>query len=155
LFIDQEQFEYLKKRGDLLESATVFGHQYGTSRSQVESQLATGHSVILEIDWQGARQVRESMPGCVTIFVMPPSVAALGQRLRDRDTDNEEVIARRLRDAVGDMQHWHEFDYVIVNNNLREAVIELQHLLMGAGYEQNRSNNPEVRAEVQAILENA
>ena len=121
-FIDTVEFEKLRAEDGLLESATVFDNFYGTSRRQVEEILGDGHDVLLEIDWQGARQVRESMPDCVTIFVMPPSLAELERRLRDRRADSDEVIERRLRDAVSDMGRWDEFDFVIINDDLDQAV---------------------------------
>lgn len=150
-FVDVAEFERLRAEGDLLESATVFDNFYGTSRRQVEDILRDGHSVVLEIDWQGARQVRASMPDCATVFILPPSLAELERRLRDRRTDSEEVIARRLQDAVSDMQHWDEFDYVIVNDDLNKAVADLDAVLAGLGAAQATSN-PEVRARVGTIL---
>ena len=133
LFIDTATFEAKRAEGELLEYAEVFDNYYATSRSQVEKQLAEGHNVLLEIDWQGARQVRKAMPQCVTIFVLPPSLEELERRLRDRRTDSPEVIARRLRDALSDMSHWDEFDYVIINDNLEQAVIDLENVLAGQG----------------------
>jgi guanylate kinase len=130
LFVDQDEFFALRERGALLESAEVFDNYYGTSREQVQEHLANGHSVVLEIDWQGARQVRESMPECVTIFILPPSVEELERRLRDRRTDAPEVIERRLRDARSDMEHWEEFHHAIINDDLDEAVAELEALLI-------------------------
>ena len=105
LFVDTEEFGRLRAAGALLESAEVFDNFYGTSREQVEKHLAAGHHVILEIDWQGARQVRKAMPDCVTLFILPPSRAELERRLRSRGTDSEAVIERRLRDALSDMSH--------------------------------------------------
>jgi len=133
LFVSVEEFGRLKEQGELLESAEVFDNFYATSRSQVEKHLADGHNVILEIDWQGARQVRRSMPECITIFILPPSHEELERRLRDRRTDSPEVIERRLRDAVDDMAHWDEFDYVIINDKLEQAVTDLEGVLAGAG----------------------
>ncbi|MGB5331163.1 MAG: guanylate kinase [Woeseiaceae bacterium] len=132
-FVDLEEFERLKAEGELLEFARVFDNFYATSRSQVEQHLADGQNVILEIDWQGARQVRASMPECVTIFILPPSLEELERRLRDRRTDSAEVIERRLRDALGDMSHWNEFDYIIINDKLEQAVTDLENVLAGAG----------------------
>lgn len=132
-FVDVDRFLDLQQKGELLESARVFGNYYGTSRSQVVQHLANNDSVILEIDWQGAQQVRESMPECVTVFVMPPSRSELERRLRDRRTDSEKVIERRLSDALGDMSHWDEFDYVIINDRLADAVPELELVLRGEG----------------------
>ena len=133
LFIDVTTFEAKRDEGELLEYAEVFDNHYATSRSQVEKHLADGHNVLLEIDWQGARQVRAAMPECVTIFVLPPSLEELERRLRDRRTDNPDVIARRLRDALSDMSHWDEFDYVIINDKLEQAVTDLENVLAGRG----------------------
>ncbi len=131
-FISIPEFEQLARQGQFLEYAQVFDHFYGTGRRPVESELASGRSVVLEIDWQGARQVRRSMPSCVSVFVLPPSRQALEDRLRNRRTDSEEVIARRLRDAVGDMSHWEEFDYVIVNDRFETAVGDLVRIVDGS-----------------------
>ena len=131
MFVDRETFESLREQGEMLESATVFDNLYGTSREQVEKHLADGHSVVLEIDWQGAQQVRESMPECVTIFILPPSHDELVRRLRSRGTDSDEVIERRLRDALSDMAHWEEFDYVVINDSLDTAVADLEAVLAG------------------------
>ncbi len=131
LFVDAETFRQLQASGELLESAEVFDNLYGTSRSQVEKLLAAGHDVILEIDWQGARQVRQSMPEAITVFILPPSLGELEKRLRNRRTDSDSVIARRLRDALGDMAHWDEFDYVIINDDLARAVQDLESVLSG------------------------
>ena len=129
LFVDKDEFFALRDDGALLESAEVFDNYYGTSRAQVEAHLADGNDVILEIDWQGARQVRESMPDCITIFILPPSVEELERRLRDRGTDSAQVVERRLRDARSDMEHQDEFGHVIVNDDLDRAVAELEGLI--------------------------
>jgi len=150
-FVDESRFEALKARGELLESAVVFDNHYATSRDQVEQHLAAGHHVILEIDWQGAQQVRESMPDCVTVFILPPSRPELERRLRDRRTDTDAVIERRLRDALSDMSHARDFDFVIVNDDLRAAVAELEAVLQGDG-DANRSDNPELQHKMQKIL---
>ena len=151
LFVDVDEFLELEQAGALLESAVVFDNHYGTSRSQVEEHLANGHNVILEIDWQGARQVRESMPECRSVFILPPSRAELERRLRDRRTDSDEVIARRLRDAVSDMSHWDEFDYVIVNDDLDRAVADLEAVIAGEGAA-HATDNPAVRDRVAGIV---
>lgn len=132
-FVSVGDFQALIGRTAFLEHAQVFDNHYGTGRAPVESHLAAGRSVILEIDWQGARQVRESLPECVTIFILPPSRQALEERLRVRRTDSDEVIARRLRDAVGDMSHWKEFDYVVVNDNFERALADLIEIIDGHG----------------------
>jgi len=141
LFVDVTEFTSLRESGELLEHAEVFDNLYATSRSQVEQHLEEGHSVILEIDWQGARQVRASMPECITIFVMPPSLQELERRLRDRRTDNTEVIERRLRDALGDMSHWDEFDYIIINDDLEQAVASLNNVILGEGHANAATND--------------
>jgi guanylate kinase len=150
LFVDEEAFARLREEGELLEYAEVFDHFYATSRSQVEKHLADNRNVILEIDWQGARQVRASMPECVSIFILPPSVQELERRLRDRRTDSPEVIDRRLRDALSDMSHWDEFDYVIINDDLEQAVAELEAVLEGAG-DASSTANPALRRRIENI----
>lgn len=151
IFVDKAEFERLREAGELLESATVFDNLYATSRRQVEEHLAGGSPVILEIDWQGAAQVRESMPECVTIFILPPSLEELERRLRDRRTDSETVIARRLRDAVSDIGHWAEFDYVVINDDLDRAVADLEAVFAGEGSAQ-ATDNEAVRRAVKRIL---
>ena len=151
LFVDREEFERLRDEGAMLESATVFDNLYGTSRNQVEKHLADGYPVILEIDWQGAQQVRESMPASVSIFILPPSLDELERRLRDRRTDSEAVIARRLRDAVSDIGHWHEFDYVVINDDLDRALADLESVFAGKGAAQ-ATDNEAVQRAVEAIL---
>jgi guanylate kinase len=151
-FVTADEFFELKKNGELLESACVFDNHYGTSRLQVEQHLQNGDGVLLEIDWQGAQQVRDSMPDAVTVFVMPPSTTELERRLRDRKTDSDEVIARRLSNALGDMSHWQEFDYVIINDDLDHAVAELQSVLAGKG-EHNKVGNPRLDTAVMRLLE--
>lgn len=151
LFVDEKTFMELRECGELLESARVFDNYYGTSRKQVEKHLDAGHHVLLEIDWQGARQVRESKPDCVTVFVLPPSRGELERRLRDRRTDSDAVIARRLRDALGDMQHWNEFDFVIINDDLESAVQQLQDVLDGSAAA-NDTSNADLVARIEAIL---
>ena len=152
IFVDEIEFMQLRDRGEMLEYAKVFDNYYATSRSQVEMHLADNRNVVLEIDWQGAQQVRESMPDCVTIFIFPPSLAELERRLRDRRTDSAEVIERRLRDARDDMGHWEEFDHVIINDDLDEAVIALEAVLAGEG-EASATRNPALRRAVSRILE--
>jgi len=150
-FVSEEEFMRLRDAGEMLEYAQVFDNYYATSRSQVEQHLADNRNVILEIDWQGARQVRESMPECVTIFILPPSVEELERRLRDRRTDSPEVIERRLSDALSDMAHWDEFDYVIINDDLNRAVLDLEAVLAGEG-EASATSNPELRRAVGRIV---
>ena len=150
LFVTENEFMRLRDQGEMLEYAKVFDNYYATSRSQVEKHLADNRNVILEIDWQGAQQVRKSMPECVTIFILPPSVEELERRLRDRRTDSPEVIERRLRDALSDMSHWDEFDYVIINDDLDRAVADLEAVLAGEGAESSTAD-PALRQRIQAI----
>ena len=150
-FVPEAEFQKLQEKGELLESALVFDNHYGTSRSQVEQHLSNGHHVILEIDWQGAQQVRQSKPDCITIFILPPSRDELERRLRDRRTDSDTVIERRLNDALGDMSHWNEFDYVIINDDLTLAVTELESVINGEG-EANRAGNESLQARVEKII---
>jgi len=151
LFVTQSEFMRLRDRGEMLEYAEVFDNYYATSRSQVEEHLADDRNVVLEIDWQGARQVRESMPECVTIFILPPSVEELERRLRDRRTDAPEVIERRLRDALSDMSHWDEFDHVIINDDLNQAISDLEDVLVGNGDASSTSNEALRRAVARII----
>lgn len=132
-FVSQETFRDLVARGAFLEHAQVFDHCYGTGRDAVERLLAAGTDVVLEIDWQGARQVRASLPECITVFILPPSLDALAERLNQRRTDSPEVIARRLRDAVGDIRHSIEFDYVVVNDRFENALDDLASIVAGRG----------------------
>lgn len=132
-FITHAEFERMIAAGDFLEHAQVFDNYYGTSRTQVEQILAQGTSVILEIDWQGAQQIRRTLPSCRSIFILPPSRAELERRLRGRGTDDEAVIERRLRDAVSDMSHWAEFDYVVINDQFETALAELHAIVLGQG----------------------
>jgi len=138
--------------GDFLEHATVFRHRYGTSKNQVEALLNSGHNVILEIDWQGARQVRNHMPDCRSIFILPPSLAELRHRLTGRGTDSAAVIDLRFHEAVGDLSHWPEFDYAIINDDLDQALQELAAIVQGAG-EANETSSPELIARISAILQ--
>ena len=150
-FVSIGDFQQLQQRGQFLEYAQVFDNFYGTGRRPVETELAQGNNVILEIDWQGAQQVRRSLPECVTIFILPPSRSSLEERLRNRRTDSEQVIARRLRDAVGDMSHWNEFDYVVINDDFEKALGDLVSIVDGRG-ERLRADRPEVRKLLAELL---
>ncbi len=129
-FVDSGTFAERRDAGDFLEWAEVFGHSYGTSRSGVVEELGAGRDVILEIDWQGAEQVRSRHPEAISIFVLPPSLAALIDRLNTRGQDRPEVIDRRLRQAVADMSHCREFDYLVVNDDFDEAVATLKRIVL-------------------------
>jgi len=124
-FTAVERFQAMAAAGDFLEHARVFDNFYGTSRSAVESQLAAGLDVILEIDWQGARAVRARLPDTVSLFILPPSRAALAERLAARRQDDAQVIARRMRDAVSEMSHYDEYDYLVINDLFDRAREEM------------------------------
>lgn len=124
-FVSRERFEQMITAGEFLEYAQVFDHYYGTGLRAVQEALANGEQLLLEIDWQGARQVRERVPGTLSIFILPPSRLALEERLRARSTDSDAVIERRLRDAARDIAHWREFDFVIVNDRFEDALADL------------------------------
>jgi guanylate kinase len=132
-FVPVEEFRKLAAQRAFLEHAQVFDNHYGTGRAPVEADLASGRSVVLEIDWQGARQVRASLPQCVSIFILPPSRGALEKRLRARKTESDAAIERRLRDAVGDMSHWNEFDYIVVNDDFERALEDLTRIVDSQG----------------------
>jgi guanylate kinase len=150
-FVSRERFEELVSQGDFLEHAKVFGNLYGTSRAQVQALLDQGHDVILEIDWQGAAQVRQRMPGCRSIFILPPSAAELERRLRGRGTDAEEVIARRLAESREDIARWDDFDYVVVNDDFEKARAELEQIILGRG-EASRVDRPGLTDFVAGLL---
>lgn len=124
-FVTPSVFDKLIQAGAFLEHADVFGHAYGTSRHTVLEFLAQGVDVILAIDWQGARQIKHLLPDTVTIFILPPSTAALAERLRLRGQDNEDVIALRMRAAVTELSHYGEFDYLVLNEDFHSAITDL------------------------------
>ena len=150
-FVDDETFLRMIGAGEFLEHAEVFDHHYGTSKAVVEELRARGRTVLLEIDWQGARQVRQEAPDAETVFIVPPSVAELEIRLRRRGTDSEDVIARRLEDSVSDLKHWDEFDYVVVNAVLPAAIDAMAAIVAGHG-EGYRTDSDEIRHVVNGIL---
>jgi guanylate kinase len=150
-FTTVPQFEALIAQGEFLEYARVFDNLYGTSRAFVGEQLDAGRDVLLEIDWQGAAQVRRAMPECVSVFILPPSRATLAERLARRATDTAEVIARRLAEAAADMSHYREFDYVVINDDFERAVQEIERILAGRG-EPLRSDRPQLRPLLAELL---
>ena len=129
-FVSIAEFEAMISRGEFFEYAQVFDNFYGTSRSAVEALLKAGQDVILEIDWQGAQQVREQVPDSVSIFILPPSCDELERRLANRGTDAHATIARRMRDAVSEMSHYDEYDYLVINDDFTTALRELQSLVI-------------------------
>lgn len=131
-FVDRATFERMVAHGDFLEHADVFGNYYGTSRGAVEPSLKAGRDVLLEIDWQGAAQVRRAMPECVSIFILPPSRTELERRLRARATDSEATIEKRLAASREEIAHADEFDCIVVNDHLEDAVAALQTIVHAA-----------------------
>ncbi|MFM7275082.1 MAG: guanylate kinase [Gammaproteobacteria bacterium] len=125
-FVDHDTFSSMLERGEFLEHATVFGNLYGTSRLWVLETLSKGEDVVLEIDWQGGRQVRERLPEAVSVFILPPSLASLQSRLESRRQDGAEVIRERMRQAVAEMSHFDEADYLVVNDDFDQALAELR-----------------------------
>lgn len=131
-FVDVAEFERLRAAGEFIESAEVHGHWYGTSMRWIEARLAAGDDVLLEIDWQGAQQIRRRFPDAIGIFVLPPSIEALEARLRHRGQDDPAVISRRLLAAGGEIAHAKEFDYVIINQDFAEASEQLRSIVEAA-----------------------
>lgn len=130
-FVDEARFQAMVERGEFLEHARVFDHRYGTSRKAVEDLLAAGKDVVLDIDWQGARAIKQQMPSAVGIFILPPSRAILAERLRARGQDPAPVIERRMRAAVAEMRHYREFDQLVLNDDFRAALADLQAIVRG------------------------
>jgi len=124
-FVDFAGFRALRDRGEFLEWAEVHGNYYATSKVWLKQQMEAGRDILLEIDWQGAQQVRKAFPESVGVFVLPPSMEALESRLRGRGTDSDDVISRRLLGARGEMRHVSEFEHVILNNELQQAIDDL------------------------------
>ena len=125
-FVERGEFVKMIEHGDFLERAEVFGNLYGTSQSHLQQTLDEGHDLILEIDWQGAEQVRKLMPQARSIFILPPSLQALHQRLNNRGQDSDEVIEGRMREAVSEMSHYVDYDYLIINDDFAHALKDLQ-----------------------------
>jgi guanylate kinase len=146
-FIDADMFKTMVDKSEFLEHAKVFDNYYGTSQSHVEKLLASGKDVILEIDWQGAAQVRKLIPDNKSIFILPPSKKELRSRLANRGTDSEEIIDRRMRDAESEMSHYGEFDYLIVNDDFNIALEEMSAILMS-----NRVTTAKQDKRIKALL---
>ncbi|CDG19488.1 guanylate kinase [Xenorhabdus doucetiae] len=128
-FVTVDEFQNMISNDEFLEYACVFGNYYGTSRKVIEETLASGVDVFLDIDWQGAQQIRQKMPAGRSIFILPPSKEELLRRLRGRGQDSEEVIAKRMAQAVAEMEHYNEYDYVIINDDFNTALADLQSII--------------------------
>ena len=132
-FVSLEEFDQMIANDEFLEHARVFDNCYGTARASVDALLASGRHVILEIDWQGARQVKAKIPETVSIFILPPSREVLERRLRDRGTDDEATIARRMRDADREMSHYHDAEYLVINDEFEQALFDLDAIIHTQG----------------------
>jgi guanylate kinase len=137
-FVSRDTFLEMIKHGDFVESAEVYGNLYGTSQSWISKEKQGGRDILLEIDWQGAAQVRKKFPDCISIFILPPSLKALETRLTGRKQDSAEVIARRLQSSQEDIAHVAEFDYVIINDKLDEALQQLNSIVIAMGLRRDR-----------------
>ena len=149
-FVTESEFQDMISRDEFLEWAPVFDRWYGTSRDSVEALRAKGKTVLLEIDWQGAAQIREREPSAVSVFILPPSRAELERRLRGRGTDTKENIGRRLRDALTDMAQWQNFDFVLINEDIALAVAQFKSILDDQG-DAHRVDSPEVQRRAAQI----
>lgn len=136
-FVDEVEFESLIKANAFLEYAKVFEHYYGTTRTFVLEKLAQGIDVILEIDWQGAEQIKKTFPEAITIFIFPPSKNALIDRLKHRASDNEQTIKNRMAQAKNEMSHYHEFDYIVINDQFADALADLKIIIQSERLRQN------------------
>ena len=150
-FVSMERFEEMVAHDEFLEHAQVFDNCYATGVRAVEEALANGEQLLLEIDWQGARQVRARLPEARSIFILPPSRSALEQRLKARSTDSDAVIQRRLRDAAQDLGHWDEFDYVVINDRFEQALEDLRAIVLDRG-SQLLATRPEVARFAAGLL---
>ena len=129
-FISEEEFISLINKNEFIEHARVFNHLYGTSSAQIAQRLEQGIDILLDIDWQGAEQIRRSFPKAISIFIIPPSLEELKTRLLNRRQDNDEIISERMKKAQDEMSHYPEFDYLIVNDNFEEAAVELKSIVL-------------------------
>lgn len=143
-FVSKPEFERMRERGDFLEHAEVYGNHYGTSRAVIDRLIGEGKSVLLDIDWQGARNVKRQVPQAVSIFILPPSRDALCERLRSRGQDSAEIIERRMRQAEDEMRHYPEFDRVILNDDFEAALADLRVIVTGEGRVRAFTPDPKV-----------
>ena len=132
-FVSQDNFLALQQKGEFAEFAEVFGNYYGTSRSEIERITSKGRDIVLEIDWQGADQIRSKMSDASTIFILPPSMHELNSRLHGRGQDDSDTISARMAEAIDEISHYHEFDYIVINDNFDVALSDLKRLIQGNG----------------------
>ena len=149
-FVDKQTFEAMVENSEFFEHAAVFGNMYGTSRQHIQEQLLKGMDVILEIDWQGARQIRRLMPDCKSVYIVPPSTTALRERLDARGQDDDAVINKRMQEAISEMSHYVEFDYLIINDDFDEARENLAAIIKGNRmlHEHQQQKNAELLAQL-------
>ena len=145
-FVSVEQFQALAAEGGFLEQAQVFDNYYGTAEETVQAQLSAGRDLVLEIDWQGARQVRKRFPDAVSIFIAPPSIEALEQRLGGRGQDDAGIIQRRMRDAVEELSHYPEYDYLVMNDDFEQALSELESIVKAERLRMDRNAAVHIQA---------
>ncbi len=150
-FVDQESFLQMVQQGSFLEHAHVFDNHYGTSRDEVFAQLEQGYDVVLEIDWQGAQQVRSNLLDTVSIFILPPSEEVLRHRLTSRGQDDTTVIERRMRDARAEISHYEEFDYLVVNDDFAQALDELRAVILAQRLRRERKSK-ELQEQLGTLL---
>ena len=150
-FVTQDEFEEMVEGGKFLEQANVFGNLYGTSQRWVEEKLAGGTDILLEIDWQGAQQVRRLLPDSVGIFILPPSRDTLRQRLEGRGQDGPEIIAARMEKATNEMSHYAEFDYLVINDDFNDALLDLTAIIRATRLKK-ALNRPEVQNLITELL---
>ncbi len=150
-FVSQAEFQVLLDSHELLEHASVFDNFYGTAKATVEQSLTDGLDVILEIDWQGAQQIKAIRPDSLSIFILPPSTGILEQRLQDRGQDDDAVIARRMRDAVTEISHYKEFDYILVNDVFERALTELKSIIIANRLTKDRQQR-NLKKMIEALL---
>lgn len=147
-FVTVVEFEKMIRESAFIEYAKVFDNYYGTAKRTVEEALVNGKDIILEIDWQGAQQIRQMLPESLSIFILPPSKQMLEDRLRNRGQDSEETIARRMRDAVTEMSHYNEYDYLIVNDEFEKAVEQLKAIITHRKRSKSRENLGQLLSEL-------
>ena len=147
-FVDAKTFLGMRDSSEFLEYAEVFGHYYGTSKRRIKEQLSNSIDVILEIDWQGAQQVKKIFPDATSIFILPPSKSELLFRLRNRGQDSDEVISRRTLEAISEMSHYHEFDYLIINDDFKVALEELRSIVIA-----KRLVTPVQKARIKPLID--
>ena len=152
-FISKEEFQKKIDEGDFLESAEVFGNYYGTSKEWVSNKLSKGHDVMLELDWQGALQVKESYPEAITVFVLPPSIKELEVRLKNRRQDSKETISKRISFAKEEIQKSNKFDVLILNNSFKDALNDLKQVVTEQGIAEERQE--EASSVASKLLEDA